>query len=129
MQSCDVAYYIVYFYNDSPSTYFYTLSLHEALPILAVAKGIDAIRLGQKPAVLAAHAFRHDNGAVAVVGHRSAHRLQKPVAVKRHFRQQDDLRRIAIVPFARGQSAGCGYPVGGAAHDHKSYHRGVLCRP
>src|SRR5690625_5984198 len=71
MQSCDVAYYIVYFYNDSPSTYFYTLSLHEALPILAVAKGIDAIRLGQKPAVLAAHAFRHDNGAVAVVGHRA----------------------------------------------------------
>src|SRR6266542_1675796 len=37
-------YFIFFFFNDTATTEIYTLSLHDALPILAVADGLGVIR-------------------------------------------------------------------------------------
>src|SRR5258707_4626015 len=47
---------IIFFFNDTATTEIYTLSLHDALPIL-IAFGLDAHQLGQQHADPFAHLF------------------------------------------------------------------------
>src|SRR5690349_24787731 len=49
------SYFYFFFFNDTPTTEIYTLSLHDALPILLVENFVDKVLLGELLGVFYAH--------------------------------------------------------------------------
>src|SRR2546430_5866362 len=67
-----IIFYFFFFFNDTATTEIYTLSLHDALPILAVRVGEGIAHIVQDP-----HRVAH--GQLALVGDPRAQRLARDV--------------------------------------------------
>src|SRR3712207_7524257 len=73
--------YISFFFNDTATTEIYTLSLHDALPILPDVS-TSRIRSGARPEAIATAAARAASPAAAPV-------TRRPVQCRRHTRSEE----------------------------------------
>ena len=89
---------------------------------LGVAESVFAAGVGEKSAVRIAHAFGNHDHAVADAFDGGLGLGQESRFVERHFRQQDDVRRV-VATLLR-QAAGGGDPAGVAAHGLEDEHLG-----
>src|SRR2546421_12239122 len=80
--------FFFFFFNDTAPTEFYTLSLHDALPICLVGEGIGAVEVGVGRIAERAVGIQGE----AAIG-RSAH--------------EDSSERVAVHIGVVGQDAGC----------------------
>ncbi len=81
---------------------------------LGVTEGVGAALVGEEGAVGMAHALGDHHHTVAVALHRVMYPRQEGLAVEGHFRQQDDVGRVAL--FLAGQPRGRGDPARVPAH-------------
>ncbi len=89
---------------------------------LTVAKGVREARLGQEASLAVLRALRGNDDAVTPALHCALHPGQELLAVKRHFRKQDDMGGIALL--FRCEPGSGGDPPRVAAHDLKNENLG-----
>ena len=83
-------------------------------------ESIDTACVGEEGAVFVAGAFGHRDHTVAVLFYHPVDFVQELVLIKGDFREQDDMRCIAILLLS--QTRGGGNPAGVTAHHfHDEY--------
>src|SRR5207302_1601501 len=89
---------------------------------LRVTERIARPGLGEKAAVGVCGALGDHDHAIAEVADTAAHALEEFLQLERHFREQDDVRRLGLA--AAGEPGRCRDPAGVTAHHLEHEHAG-----
>src|SRR2546427_7663143 len=88
--------FFFFFFNDTATTEIYTLSLHDALPILQLSLRRQRLRAQARPA--AGHAPR-DQEPEQLQEHAAGHRLRDPLADRKSTRLNSSHSQISYAVF------------------------------
>src|SRR3712207_6886194 len=117
MRQCEIAEWTVFFVNDAATTEIYALSLHDALPISALAAHEADGRCARGPSIRSAVDLL-DDGVAAGVG-LGAGRSEEP-------RSACQSRQYFVFRLASGKKYRCIYTRGRHFHSSHSTGRGSI---